>query len=647
MSPNPASVPGNGRAVQFESASTDTVEASKAFNAAFDELDQVPISSEERQDLLSYYEDVFLPELQTRTGGTYDAKSLMPNSAAGQRLQTLYSTQGTPEKSGQIADPGDGSDWSALNARYQPHYQAMMEKMGYDDIFLVNMDGQVVYTANKGIDLGLNLYDAPTDQTELSMAVREALATNSVDAMVATSVEAWIPSLNEPAGWLVSPVGRAGDLSGVLVAHASIQATSDTMTGDENWVEQGLGETGEVYLSQGGLMISNSRTLIENPEDYAKKAAANGTPQSVVDQAVQAGSSVLLQPVEGEAIDLAERGETGITTGRNYLGEDVLIAYGPMDIEGSQIGVIATMEESEAFAPVNAFARAVLISTALMILFFAIFSIALARVFTRPIDRLLDAVRRTGAGERDVKVDTGSKDEFAELGVAFNDMSNSMQAKADLLEAERAESERVLLSLMPATVADRYRQGDETIASDHGDVTVIYADLVGFDDYADGMQSEEALAQLNEILAGLDEIASRLGVDRVRTTKRGYLASCGLNVPRVDSARRVVEFAIEADSFVRRLARQYETSLSLRAGIDSGSVTSGIVGRKSVVYDMWGDAVDLAYRLQGADSSPGMFISDRVLDRIGEMFEVEEAEPGNALPGDRKVWRLVTESQDD
>lgn len=394
-------------------------------------------------------------------------------------------------------------------------------------------------------------------------------------------------------------------------------------------------------------MISNSRTLIENPEDYAKKAAANGTPQSVVDQAVQAGSSVLLQPVEGEAIDLAERGETGITTGRNYLGEDVLIAYGPMDIEGSQIGVIATMEESEAFAPVNAFARAVLISTALMILFFAIFSIALARVFTRPIDRLLDAVRRTGAGERDVKVDTGSKDEFAELGVAFNDMSNSMQAKADLLEAERAESERVLLSLMPATVADRYRQGDETIASDHGDVTVIYADLVGFDDYADGMQSEEALAQLNEILAGLDEIASRLGVDRVRTTKRGYLASCGLNVPRVDSARRVVEFAIEADSFVRRLARQYETSLSLRAGIDSGSVTSGIVGRKSVVYDMWGDAVDLAYRLQGADSSPGMFISDRVLDRIGEMFEVEEAEPGNALPGDRKVWRLVTESQDD
>lgn len=634
-------VSGNARAVQFESATTDTVTASMEFNAAFDEMQSQELTGQEQGQLLEYYRDTFLPALAERTGETYDAESLLPNSMAGQRLQLLYSTHNAPGDADPLLDAGDGSAWSALNVKYQAHYESMMQKMGYDDVFLVNTAGQVVYTANKDIDLGLNLYDAPTDQTELSKAVKEVLATNSVDAVVATAVEPWVPAVNAPAGWLVSPIGRAGDISGVLVAHSSIQATSDTMTGDEHWRDHGLGKTGEVYLVQDDVMISNSRALIEDPERYAERAFDNGTPRSVVDLAVQTGSSVLLQPVNGEAIDRAQRGETGITTGRNYLGEEVLIAYGPMNIEGSQIGVIATMDRSEAFAPVNDFARAVLISAALMIILLAVLSIIFARVFTRPIKRLLDAVRRISAGERDVKVETGARDEFSQLGVAFNDMSGAMQAKTDLLEAERAESERVLLSLMPATVADRYRQGDQTIADDHDDVTVIYADLVGFDDYADGMQSEKSLEHLNEILAGFDEIADRLGVARVRTARHGYLASCGLNIPRVDSARRVVEFAVEANNLVRRIARQQETTLSLRAGIDSGSVTSGIVGRNSVVYDMWGDAVNLAHRLQGAGDKPGIFLSDRVVEGLGGMFEVEESGTVESRAGEKKAWRLV------
>ncbi len=636
-------VSGNGRAVQFESVTTDTVTASREFNEAFDELQSQPLTAVEEQQLLDYYRDTFLPALAERTGETYDAESLLPNSTAGQRLQLLYSTRSAAGDTDPPNDAGDGSTWSALNAKYQEHYESMMKKMGYDDVFLVNTAGQVVYTANKDIDLGLNLYDAPTDQTELSKAVKKVLATNSVDAMVATAVEPWIPSLEAPAGWLVSPIGRAGDISGVLVAHSSIQATSDTMTGNERWHDHGLGETGEVYLAQGNVMISNSRALIEDPERYAKEAYENGTPRSVVNLAVQTGSSVLLQPVTGDAIERAQRGETGITMGSNYLGERVLIAYGPMEIEGSQIGVIATMDESEAFAPVDEFARAVLISAAIMTILLAALSVVLARVFTRPISRLLDAVRRISTGERDVKVETAARDEFSQLGVAFNDMSSAMQTKTDLLETERAESERVLLSLMPATVADRYRQGEQTIANDHTDVTVIYADLVGFDDYAEDLDSDKALEHLNEILAGFDEIADRLGIERVRSYRHGYLASCGLNVPRVDSARRVVEFATEANNLVRRVARQQQTTLSLRAGIDSGNVTSGIVGRNSVIYDMWGDAVNLAFRLQGAGDLPGIFLSDRVAESLGGMFELEESGIVESRSGERKAWRLREE----
>jgi class 3 adenylate cyclase len=302
------------------------------------------------------------------------------------------------------------------------------------------------------------------------------------------------------------------------------------------------------------------------------------------------------------------------------------------------------MDESEAFAPVADFTRIVLLSAGALVLIVAVLALLLSRVFTRPLDKLMAGVRRVAGGERDVEVDTKTRDEFAEVGGAFNDLSRSLQTKADLLDAERAESERMLLSLMPATVAERYRQGDETIAEDHTDVTVIYADIVGFDDYSAGMDSARSLASLNEIVTGLDELAATLGIERVRTTKQGYLASCGLSVPRVDSARRVVEFAAGAQVLVSRLSNQWGTHLALRAGIDSGSVTTGLVGRNSVVYDMWGEAVNLAYRLQSADDAPGVILTQRVVDRLGDMFPVLDAGSVETKAGPLHTWRLDPEA---
>ena len=91
---------------------------------------------------------------------------------------------------------------------------------------------------------------------------------------------------------------------------------------------------------------------------------------------------------------------------------------------------------------------------------------------------------------------------------------------------------------MPPTVAKRYRQGEQTISEDHQDVAVVFADIVGFDDYASGLDSATSLAELNELFRQFDEAAERVGVERVRTSRSGYLASCGLLMPRVDNALR-------------------------------------------------------------------------------------------------------------
>jgi class 3 adenylate cyclase len=126
----------------------------------------------------------------------------------------------------------------------------------------------------------------------------------------------------------------------------------------------------------------------------------------------------------------------------------------------------------------------------------------------------------------------------------------------------------------------------------------------------------------------------------VRTTRQGYLASCGLNVPRVDGPRRMVEFAFELVEIVQRFARQHGTELSLRAGIDTGDVTSGIVGRGNVLFDLWGDAVSLAFRLQNGSAESGIFLTERVVDGIADTLPFVESGVVETASGPQRVWRI-------
>ncbi len=113
----------------------------------------------------------------------------------------------------------------------------------------------------------------------------------------------------------------------------------------------------------------------------------------------------------------------------------------------------------------------------------------------------------------------------------------------------------------------------------------------------------------------------------------------------MDSARRVVEFAAGAQTLVARLSAQWGAQLALRAGIDSGSVTTGIVGRHSVIYDMWGEAVNLAHRLQASGGEAGIFLSQAVVDRLGGVFPVADLGTlgGTTTPGAPHAWRLEAE----
>lgn len=622
------------------------------FSAGFDELADSTLSSDQDEALDTYYEDVFVEGLNRNLGTTSETDVFLPTSPAQRYLQAWYTAPHADfdaaladfDAAIAVDDAGDGSAWSAVHAEYHDYWRELVTRFNYEDVMLINPDGVVVYTAYKGVDLGTDVTDGPYSRTALGTVFEAAIESNAVDFSVITDFERYQPSFGVPSGFAASPIGHGGHVHGVLVLQYGLTNINAVMTGNEDWRADGLGDSGETYLvGPDHLMRSTSRLVVEDPERYEREAIAGGTPPDVAARARRVRGTVLIQEVDNEQVQRAFRGETGTLVGDDYLGNEALAAYMPVELGDLGLVVIAELDTSEAFEPVDDFTRRLVLATAAIIVGVAILSLLLAQVFSRPVKKMMVGVRQVAAGDLGATVESSSTDEFADLSGAFNDMSRSLQTKQELLDAERSEHERLLLTMMPETVAQRYRKGEETISEDHQDVAVVFADIVGFDDYAANLDSATSLAQLNDILRQFDEAAERTGVERVRTLRNGYLASCGLVLPRVDNALRAIDFAKEIDAVVQRFNATQGTALSLRSAVDTGKVTSGLVGRSSVLYDLWGEAVNLVFRVQGSVAQPGIFVTQRVYDRLRDSMTFDAAESVETATGTQQVWRLVTQ----
>ncbi|WP_413601495.1 adenylate/guanylate cyclase domain-containing protein [Curtobacterium sp. Curtsp57] len=629
--------------VVSQSRNASVIGATKAFTSGWDDLQDTPVSASDRSKVDGWYQDTFVPQLDARSGGTANPEQFAPTQDPQAYLQARYTAPFDDyDKAIRQDDAGDGSSWSAAHAEYQPYFRQIVEAQGYEDLALMDTDGNVVYSAYAGADLGTNVEDGPYRDSNLATGYKEALQLTSSDDIVVTDFARYVPSLNVPTLWVMSPVGEDGKIIGVMAVQVPVDLINQVMTGDQHWAKDGLGDTGESYLvGDDDLMRSYPRQLLEHPKQYERDVVSAGTAPATAKRELQVKGSVLLQQVNTTPVTRALQGKTGTVVADDYRGKETLAAYAPLEVDGLRWVVVAQMDTSEAFAPINELTRNIGLALVGIIVLVSLLSLLLAQVFVRPIRRLQTAVNRVSAGEIGVEVRAKQGDEIGDLGLAFNDMSRSLKVKQDLLDDQRRQNDALLRTMMPDEVAKRYKQGDQTIAADHQDVAVVYADIIGFDDFARDLSAEESLALVNDVWRSFDDAAQRHGVERVRSTRSGYLASCGLSVPRVDNVRRVVDFTADAQAVIDRFNAQNGASIGLRAGIDTGEVTSGLVGKSSLIYDMWGDAVSLAFRVQGIAPTPGVFATQRVVDKLGDRNDLEEAGLVETQGGPQRVWKFV------
>jgi class 3 adenylate cyclase len=618
-----------------------SVQAVQAFTAGFDQLADANINPAQQQSLVDYYAKQFAPG-KAAIGEDVDVDAVLPNTNASRYLQAYYTAPFADfDKAIANDDARDGSAWSAANARYNDFFREIVTRFEFEDALLFDTRGNVVYTAYKGVDLGTNVFTGPFKGGPLADAYEQALDSNTVDYVGVTDFGEYEPA-DEPTAWFLSPIGPQGRVDGVLALQFPISKINRLMTMDRRWQESGMGKTGETFIvGPDDLMRSDSRLFLEDPEAYKRDVVDAGTPPDVADEAIQRGGTTLVQPVPTEATKLAQRGQSGTLISEDYLGQETLQAYAPAKIEGLRWNVIAKINTSEAFAPVSAFTRTLVLSTAVIIFVVCLAAMLLARLFVRPIRRLEAGAQQISAGDYNISLPVHSRDEFGDLTVAFNAMSRNLAIKEELLAEQRRENDRLMLSLMPEPVVQRYREGEETIAQDHQDVTVIFADVVGLEALSSDLSSDELLTIVNRLTRQFDAAAENLGVEQVRTLHNGYLASCGLSVPRLDNVRRTVDFAIEMQRVIERFNAETGHDLKLRAGIDTGTVTSGLVARSTLAYDMWGSAVNLAHQVQSGSPQPGVYVTSKVYDTLRDSRHFTSAGTVTVDGEEQPVWRLA------
>ena len=169
---------------------------------------------------------------------------------------------------------------------------------------------------------------------------------------------------------------------------------------------------------------------------------------------------------------------------------------------------------------------------------------------------------------------------------------------------------------------------------------MIYADIGGLERIQADLEAGESLSILNEILRQFDAAAGEFGVERVRPVRNGFLGSCGLSTPRLDNVQRTVDFALECQRIIERFNNEAALNLSLRVGIDTGTVRSGLVGESGPVFDMWGTVVNLAHRIKNGVPQAGIYVTSRVYDALAETMTFTESGTVEVDGTRERIWRL-------
>jgi adenylate cyclase len=195
------------------------------------------------------------------------------------------------------------------------------------------------------------------------------------------------------------------------------------------------------------------------------------------------------------------------------------------------------------------------------------------------------------------------------------------------LAAEQLKSERLLLNILPEPIAQRLKREENTIADSFAEVTVMFADLVGFTELATQTPAIELVEILNVIFSEFDQLADAHGLEKIKTIGDAYMVVGGLPQEKPNHAEAIAAMALDMQACISEFCKQTGKALSIRIGINTGPVIAGIIGTKKFIYDLWGDTVNVASRMESHGLPDSIQVTEATYERLKLEYLFEERGP--------------------
>lgn len=368
--------------IRLFSSSATVADAMENFTDAFDTLAPEPSDA---TALDAFYHDEFEPRIRPLSLDA-DIHALIPENPQVVAAQATFIAKNRHPVGSkhQLEDPADGTAYALVHAQYHDAIRAVLETYDFYDIFLIEpASGHIVYSVYKETDFATSLDDGPYRDSNLARVYHAALDAEP-DQVVLADFERYTPSYGAPGAFLASPIVRNEQVIGVLAAQVPVGRVNDVMTGRENWIEDGLGESGETYLvGPDMLMRSDSRFILESPDRFLGRLEDRDAPQQRIDAMRSYRTTILFERVETDASLDALAGRQGTRIVDDYRGIPVLSSYAPLSIEGIDWAILSEIDVDEAFAPLAALQSRLLILSAFISALFVGAGVGLSIVIGR------------------------------------------------------------------------------------------------------------------------------------------------------------------------------------------------------------------------------------------------------------------------
>ena len=203
------------------------------------------------------------------------------------------------------------------------------------------------------------------------------------------------------------------------------------------------------------------------------------------------------------------------------------------------------------------------------------------------------------------------------------DLEERVTLRTRELEAARRRSDTLLLNILPGPIAERLKQGESMIADHFSDVTVLFADIVDFTPISSKLTPERAVDVLDAVFSEFDRIAGHYELEKIKTIGDCYMAVGGLPTPQADHAERIASAALEMLPALTRVGKWLDLPLTVRIGLHTGDAVAGVIGRQKFVYDLWGDTVNTASRMETHGVGGRIQVTEQLYRRLNDRYTLE------------------------